>query len=60
MVEASLVPRNLDGKELDLDGDAGVLFTVVAAAVQAKETAKTVVFQVLPALTEIFELKSNL
>merc|ERR1712172_167193 len=56
VVEAALVPCDLDGKELDLDGDASVLFAVVAAAVQTKEAAKTVVFQVLPALTKFTPL----
>ena len=51
VIEAALVARDLNGQKLDLDGDAGVLFAVVAAAVQAKEAAKAVVFQVFPALT---------
>merc|ERR1712018_96673 len=51
VVVATLVARDLNGKELDLDGDAGVLFAIVPTAVQAKKAAKAVVFQVLPALT---------
>ena len=59
IVEAALVARDLNGEELYLDGDAGVLFAVVAAAVQAKEAAKAVVFQVLPALTGKLQIMSN-
>ena len=59
VIEAALVARDLNGKELDLDGDAGVLFAVVAAAVQAKEAAKAVVFQVLPTLTGKLKIISN-
>ena len=53
VVEAAPVARDLDGEELDLDGDAGVLFAIVPTAVQAKKAAKAVVLQVLPALTKI-------
>ena len=53
VVEAASVARDLDGEELDLDGDASVLLAVVFAAVQSEQTAKAVVLQVLPALTKI-------
>ena len=53
VVEAAPVARDLDGEELDLDGDASVLLAVVFAAVQSEQTAKAVVLQVLPALTKI-------
>ena len=53
VVVATLVARDLNGKELDLDGDASVLLAVVFAAVQSEQTAKAVVLQVLPALTKI-------
>ena len=53
VVEAASVARDLDGEELDLDGDASVLLAVVFAAVQSEQTAKAVVLQVLPAFTEI-------
>ena len=53
VVEAASVARDLDGEELDLDGDASVLLAVVFAAVQSEQTSKAVVFQVLPAFTEI-------
>merc|ERR1711956_68117 len=56
VVEAALVARDLNGKELDLDGDAGILFTVVATAVQAKKASKAVVFQVFPALAKFTPL----
>ena len=53
VVEAASVARDLDGEELDLDGDASVLLAVVFAAVQSEQTSKAVVLQVLPALTKI-------
>ena len=53
VVKAAPVARDLDGEELDLDGDASVLLAVVFAAVQSEQTAKAVVLQVLPALTKI-------
>ena len=53
VVEAASVARDLDGEELDLDGDASVLLAVVFAAVQSEQAAKAVVLQVLPAFTEI-------
>ena len=52
VVAAIPVPRNLDGKELYLNGDHRVLLRVVLAAVQPQQAAQTVILNILESLAE--------
>ena len=60
VIETIPVPSNLNGKELDLDGEHGVLFAVVLSAVHSEERPQAEILHVLVPVAELPPLNLGL